>query len=480
MKPLRPQLRGLVFKLALFYVLLSLPSLVLVEFGVLLFEFKSFTAAVEGGSLTSAAARAADDLARVWPSAAADEAVGLGTWTEDWVLRLQRPRGGLLQDESYILVELSADPIAMSVLAPDGHLLARAPHTHEKLDLPGTDSADWRAAQQGSTVTIAADPASSDFVRSVLTPVHGADGSLRGMLLVELRVPVPWHRFLSDLSLEWPIVLGYLIVFGIASSIFLATWVTRRLNHIARAANAWSGGDFSDRIGDMSRDELGRVSALLDDMALQLKDLLRSRARLATLAERQRLARDLHDTVKQKAFAMSLQLATARRQLGEHAASERVAQAEKLSQQIQQELAQMLDELRAGDSGMTFVERLRTRAQEWAQVSGLELELDFSEWPPLSDESEETLLRIADEALANVLRHSGASRVSVSLSSEHDTLRLAIVDNGRGAGDETRPGMGLGNMRERAMSLAGGRFEFASGADHGTRVAVVFNGSSDR
>ena len=114
-------------------------------------------------------------------------------------------------------------------------------------------------------------------------------------------------------------------------------------------------------------------------MALELKALMRSRAQLATLAERQRLARDLHDTVKQQAFALNLQLATLRRQLAEHPAAERVAQAEWLSQQIQQELAQILDELRASDVALPFAERLRMRALEWAQVSGIALDVELAD-----------------------------------------------------------------------------------------------------
>jgi signal transduction histidine kinase len=297
---------------------------------------------------------------------------------------------------------------------------------------------------------------------------------LRGFLFVELRLPVPWHRFLLDLSVEWPIVLGYLIVFGIASSVFLAAWVTRRLNRIARAATAWSRGDFSDRIDDSSRDELGRVSALLDGMALELKTLMRSRAQLATLAERQRLARDLHDTVKQKAFALNLQLATMRRQLGDHPASERVVQAERLSQQIQQELVQILDEMRASDGELPFTTRLRTRALEWAQTSGIQLQLDMEEIFSLSPAIEDALLRITDEALANVMRHSGADHASLALRHDADRLCLAIADNGQGASEDARPGMGLANMRERAQGLPQGQFEFDSGGD-GTRIRISFS-----
>jgi signal transduction histidine kinase len=473
MKPLRPQLRGLIFKLALFYVLLSLPSLILVESAILIFEFNEFMGDVEAGSLTRATTTAADDLAGAWPSMAQDEARGLSTWTEAWILRLQRPHGGLIEKESYILMELAADPLAAAVLAPDGRVLAQAPSGPRwQLQLPQVNAAEFSRAGGPQQLPGAESP---DRIRRVLAPVHAADGSLRGFLFVELRLPVPWRRFLLDLSVEWPIVLGYLLVFGLASSVFLAAWVTRRLNRVARAATAWSRGDFSDLIDDRSRDEIGRVSALLDSMALELKALMRSRAQLATLAERQRLARDLHDTVKQKAFALNLQLATVRRQIGEHPAGERVAQAERLSQQIQHELVQILDELRASDAELPFTTRLRTRAVEWAQTSGMPLELDMEEIFSLSPAAEDALLRITDEALANVMRHSGADHASLVLRHDADRLCLTIADNGQGASDDARPGMGLANMRERAQALPQGQFEFDSGSGQGSRIRISFS-----
>ncbi|MDR3389444.1 MAG: sensor histidine kinase [Rudaea sp.] len=476
MKPLRPQLRGLIFKLALFYVLLSLPSLILVESAILIFEFNGFMQGVEAGSLTHAAARAANDLAADWPNVPQDEERGLATWTEAWILRLQRPDGGLVEKESYILVELAADPLAAAVLAPDGRVIAQTPHEPRwQMELPGANAPEFALASASGLPQRLPGAESPYRIRRVLTPVRASDGSLRGFLFVELRLPVPWHRFLLDLSLEWPVVLGYLIVFGIASSFFLAAWVTRRLNRVARAAAAWSRGDFSDRIQDHSRDELGRLSGLLDGMALELKALMRSRAQLATLAERQRLARDLHDTVKQKAFALNMQLATARRQLNAHPVAANVAQAERLSQQIQQELVQILDELRASDAELPLTERLRRRSLEWAQVSGVILDLDIVEVQPLPAEMEEAVLRIADEALANVLRHSGADHVALTLRLDGDRLYLIIADNGLGTSGAAPSGMGLANMRERAQALPKGTFDLDSGAGQGTRVRISFS-----
>ncbi|MEP7042626.1 MAG: sensor histidine kinase [Dokdonella sp.] len=475
MTPLRLQLRGLMFKLALFYMLLSLPTLILVESTILIFEFQEFMAGVESGRLAHASERGAAELAGYWGEGTVESRNALNTWVESWMLRLERPREGLSVEDSYVLLELSADPLAAAVLAPDGTPLAQAPtDAGWQPQLPRSDEAGFADALGGTRAVTLSGEDSPFKIRRVLAPVRAADGRLLGLLFVELRLPLPWRKFLLELSFEWPIVIGYLIVFGLASSFFLSAWVTRRLNRIARAATAWSRGDFSSRIGDTSHDELGRVSSLLDRMALDLKSLLRSRAQLATLAERQRLARDLHDTVKQKAFALNLQLATARRVLADAPGAERLEQAQRLTQQIQQELAQILDEMRASDAELPFDERVRTRANDWAHTSGMALDFDLDDVPPLPAAHEESLLRILDEALSNVLRHSGAQRVELQLRREADRVRLAIADNGRGTPDETGLGMGLRNMRERAQALPAGRFEFDALPGRGSRVTVSF------
>ncbi len=478
MAQLRPQLRGLVSKLALFYVLLSLPTLVVVESAILIHEFHRFMNGIGAGSLDRAAEDGAADLVAQWPhlrGANGEDAAALDMWLDAWVLRLQQPRGGLTPDESYVLLELADAPLAAAILAPDLHELAHSSGDgHWTAELPSATEGERVRAASGVSAVALAGSESPFKVRRTLAPLRTASGELLGLLFIELRVPPPWHRLPLDSIFESPTVLAFLIVFGIASSIFLAAWVTRRLNRIARAATAWSRGDFSDRIDDRSRDELGSLSSLLDRMALDLRGLLRSRAQLATLAERQRLARDLHDTVKQKAFALNLQLATARRVLADAPGAERLEPAQRLTQQIQQELAQILDEMRASDAELPFAERVRTRANEWSHTSGMTLAFDLDDMPPLPAPLEESLLRIVDEALSNVLRHSGATRVELALRREAERVRLSIGDNGRGAPDEPSAGMGLRNMRERAYALPGGRFEFDAMAGRGSRVVVDF------
>lgn len=477
MSAFRPRLRGLVSKLALFYLLLSLPTLMLVESTILTYEFQRFLAGVKAGSLERTSSVGSVELAQRWarqPATAQRDSETLGLWLDHWILRLRQPKGGLTPDESYILLELKDAPLAAAILDASGNLLARTDdQTGWKLALPSAPELQ-AVLNAGGTAQRMPPLGEADFtIERALAPIR-VDGRVAGVLFVELRAPRPWHHLVYDSSFESPTVFAFLVVFGLASSLFLAGWVTRRLSHIARAASAWSRGDFSMRIADHARDEIGGLSDQLDAMALDLRSLMRSRAQLATLAERQRLARDLHDTVKQKAFALNLQIATARRTLGDGPAGERLETAQRLTQQIQQELAQILDELRASDTDLPFAERVRMRANDWSHTSGASLEIDIEDVPTLAAEAEEALLRVIDEALSNVLRHSGAQHVVIKLRRAAERVHLVIADNGSGFDGEPGDGMGLRNMRQRIEALPGGRFTIDSAPGRGTRLEASF------
>ncbi|UXI69446.1 HAMP domain-containing sensor histidine kinase [Tahibacter amnicola] len=468
-----PPLRGLTFKLAVFYIALSLPALVLIELTIVAFEFRELFAAVDAGRLATMAEHAAKDIGKHWrdPPPSANE---LATRGEALVLQLERPQGGLAPEASYVMLELSSSPLAVSVYDRGQQLLARAPAESWQAQPPAPADPAWERAASGITQVL---PGSEtpERVRRLLVPVPDTAGVVKGFLLIELRVPQPWRRLLGEVSYEWPILFTYLLVFSLASAFFLVRWVTRRLNIIARAAHAWSDGDFSTLIPDDSKDELGRLSFDLNRMAQQLKTLMRTQADLASLQERQRIARDLHDTVKQKAFALNLQIGAARRLLGrpDHPAVLRLDESARLISDIQRELAQVLDELREErPPGGFLAPRLRELAERWARMNGLEVEIQLDEHVPDDAVRGEALLRIAEEALSNVLRHSGATKVVVDLRRQADQITLRIADNGIGGADGGS-GMGLGNMRERAERLPEGRFELTSAPGAGTEVRVT-------
>lgn len=181
--------------------------------------------------------------------------------------------------------------------------------------------------------------------------------------------------------------------------------------------------------------------------------------RLAVTQERNRLSRDLHDSVKQRVFAMSMQLGTAQVLLDREPerAREAIDHAERLARQAGSELNLVIQELRPVDlEDRGLPDALRGYARDWSDQSGIPAEVTTSGDLPEAPEIEYALLRIAQEAMANVARHSGASTVRLELRTEDRAVFLSIVDDGIGF-DPDRPGHGVGlaSMRERAEALGG-------------------------
>lgn len=471
----RHLLQGLTFKLALFYLLLSVPALALIQWTIVTFEFHELFEAVDSGRMSAMTRDAADEIGRHWKDGKTPSEIELATRAEALVLRLERPQDGLAPS-SYVMLELSRVPVAVGAYDGDGQLLANAPDGGWTATPPPAGDPAWELAKREGWADLPGEEA-PERVRRVLAPIRDPAGQLRGFLLTELRLPLPWQRLAGEKSFEWPILLIYLVVFSIATAFFMVRWVTRRLNTIADAAESWSAGDFSTLIPDESADELGRLSRDLNRMACELMSLMQSRAELASLQERQRIARDLHDTVKQKAFALNLQIRAARRLLGndDAAVQTRLDDSYELIVGIQRQLVQVLDELRSERAPRGFLApRLLELAERWARISGLQREFELDD--SILDDAVhgEALLSIAEEALANVLRHARATRVSIRLHRKDEQISLSIADNGIGGADSSG-GMGLANMRARAEGLPGGQFELISPPGAGTEVRVRCN-----
>jgi signal transduction histidine kinase len=264
-----------------------------------------------------------------------------------------------------------------------------------------------------------------------------------------------------------------LVLLAAATALFFSRVVARRIERIATAASRWSRGDLRERVDADSRDELGRLGATLNAMAAQLHDHVAMRARLASLEERQRLARDLHDTVKQKVFALNLQLATAAAVVREDGveAERRLREAENLIGAIHAELAAVLQEMRDGDAAFALGPALRTLAEDWARRSGIRAEWERCDEAPLPRWIGEEAMKLAEEALANVWRHSGATRARLALVAQDGDYALTVDDDGCGIA-EGPPGMGLDNMRARAGALPSGTLDIDTAAGRGTRVVA--------
>jgi len=193
--------------------------------------------------------------------------------------------------------------------------------------------------------------------------------------------------------------------------------------------------------------------------------------------ERARVARDLHDEVNQSLTGLLLRLEAAR-DAAPPELEEELTETKALANQAMRELLSLARQLRPtalDDLGLAAaiagqVEQLG-RGEIEAQLAA---EGDFSD---LADDAQLVVYRVAQEALSNAARHSGAGRISVVLRRREDgRVTLEVIDDGRGfAFDESEGGLGIAGMRERAL-LIGGEITIESRPGHGTTVRLTVPG----
>src|SRR6185503_9351845 len=171
-----------------------------------------------------------------------------------------------------------------------------------------------------------------------------------------------------------------------------------------------------------------------------------------------RLARDLHDSIKQQVFTISMLVNSARSALGNDVIRTQTCldETDAFVQQVQQELTALVQAWRPmalKEKGL--VAALRELAAQWSHQSGITTNVVVEGEPFSLTVVEESLFRIVQESLANVARHSRATIVTIRLTGNPDTVWLKIDDNGQGFDQATLQGRGVGllSMRERMHSL---------------------------
>ena len=248
----------------------------------------------------------------------------------------------------------------------------------------------------------------------------------------------------------------------------------KRLVKLSTASQAWSKGDFTVSPRDKSGDEIGELARNLNSMAEQLETLLNTRDELARVEERNRLARDLHDTVKQQTYAARMQLTAAKNLLAANpqTAAEHIESALQLNRETQQELKLIIDELRpAALQGKGLAQALTEYTARWQEHTGIKVENTLNGERPLPLDVEQVLYRIAQESLSNVARHAEADSVKLSLNLTPEQATLAIADNGRGFEPNavSNNSLGLAGMRQRLAEI-GGTLTIESTLSVGTKV----------
>ncbi len=274
----------------------------------------------------------------------------------------------------------------------------------------------------------------------------------------------------DEIDEVWDSLQQLLGVCGLALLLSLLTirWAVRRamglLDELLGALHQVSGGQLTARLREAGLPEARQLAKHFNRMAATLEQAQADNAQLtqALLAvqeqERTQLAQTLHDDLGQYLAGMRAQLCLLRMVAEQPEVVTQTAQALELNcERLQQGFRALVHNLYpVALHYMPLAEAFGLLVGQWQASQGIECRLRVGEHlPALTGPSRTHLYRLLQEALTNVARHAGASQVRVRLQRSTKGLRLFIRDNGCGAHQPQRPGVGLHSMAERARSLGG-------------------------
>ncbi len=228
-----------------------------------------------------------------------------------------------------------------------------------------------------------------------------------------------------------------------------------------------------------ARDQAQRLLRELETAHGQLADYAERVQDLTLTTERQRMARELHDTLAQGLAGLILQLEAANSHLssGHHDRAQVIVQ-----QAMARARATLADARRAIDdlrqdavAPSDLATSLHREANRFTTATGIACQVEMALLPALPDAICEHVLRVVAEGLTNIARHAQATQAWVNVAKADQHIEIEVRDNGIGfdpASDSAQPGhYGLLGMRERAR-LAGGTLEIASASGQGTRLKL--------
>jgi signal transduction histidine kinase len=232
--------------------------------------------------------------------------------------------------------------------------------------------------------------------------------------------------------------------------------------------------------GEFSADDQRLIEMLAAHAAVAIENarLLERSRELSIVEERNRMARDLHDAVSQKLFGLVLTAEAAGTLLDRDpaAAADQVARLGELAQEALGELRGLIFELRPAsleDEGLAAT--LRKEVDMLERVHGRTIELRIAGAAHCAPEQEGEVLRVAQEALNNALRHAEAERIELRMEARDGRLIVTVADDGAGFDPDDRAlrarRLGLTSMEERAREL-GGSLAVVSRPGEGTTVTL--------
>jgi len=218
-----------------------------------------------------------------------------------------------------------------------------------------------------------------------------------------------------------------------------------------------------------SRQELAIAHEQLRQYALRIENQ-------ATLQERNRIAREIHDSLGHSLTALNLQLETAVKLWQSHPAKAQIflAQAKTLGSQALQEVRQSVSAMRSNPlQGLSLERAIATLALGFHRSTGILPTYQIQLSHPIPTDVSTAIYRIVQEALTNISKYASATEVKIKLSATTTNLQLIVQDNGRGFNlDQNSTGFGLQSMRDRTLAL-GGNFNINSAPAQGCTITAT-------
>ena len=289
------------------------------------------------------------------------------------------------------------------------------------------------------------------------------------LILVAMFYPVLFTRF----PIRWAIPLAVSLTFGLYLLYVLlyaaGDWYVSLIIVLGFLIVASLMGVF---VAALIKQSLER-QRLLDEFTQTRAGLLKAEREAGVAAERQRLAREIHDTLAQHFTSIIMHLSAAR--LGDPAALQtRLEQAEQTAREGLGEARRLIwDKQPEQLEQASLIESIEGLAARWSVENAVKVSMATTGTLQLLDSSIDiALLRISQEALHNIKKHARARNVNITLSYMPDLLALDIADDGQGF-DTKRNGRGFGltSMRQRAEEL-GGELTIESEPGKGAKIAV--------
>jgi signal transduction histidine kinase len=236
----------------------------------------------------------------------------------------------------------------------------------------------------------------------------------------------------------------------------------------------------SEQLNAFDKSDVAVLQSLADQAAVAIENarLYKRAQHLAVIEERNRLARELHDSVTQALYGITLHAEAAYRQLAanqQDLANEQLVELRGTAQDALREMRLLIFELRPSIVEIQgLVPALRARLEAVEERAGMGVQFNVEGKPDLADPIQDGLYRIAQEALNNALKHAKANNIILNLSESPAAVKLEIIDDGVGFVPENAVeggGLGLDGIIERA-ELMGGKLTISSNPGTGTTVRV--------